>query len=270
MNARLSLASTNAPGGAATSSATASAEDPNRRLAGLLLELARCINPEMAATLPPPPQVDPRMEAMRDVLMQREKEALARLQKKIDDPREFAEAIGAVLPAAFTVAAGQDGQLAQVLAPTVERATQASIRKNPGTMVDILYPVMGPAIRKAIAETLEGTLQSLNQAIKYSLSWRGLKWRIEAWRSGSSFADVVLRHTAVFQVDHLFLAENDVVNRVPGAPDGLKRRFRVPDDGFVEGGRRFGVDDPDAGLLEDQRQGVGEEDVAEDARFDEF
>lgn len=203
MNARLSLASTNAPGGAATSSS--SAEDPNRRLAGLLLELARCVNPEMAATLPPPPQVDPRMEAMRDVLMQREKEALTRLQKKIDDPREFADAIGAVLPAAFMVAAEQDEQLAQVIAPTVERATQASIRKNPRTMVDILYPVMGPAIRKAIAETLEGTLQSLNQAIKYSLSWRGLKWRIEAWRSGSSFADVVLRHTAVFQVDHLFL-----------------------------------------------------------------
>ncbi|MGR4871486.1 OmpA family protein [Variovorax sp. LARHSF232] len=204
MNARLSLASTNAPGGAAAS-ATSSDEDPNRRLAGLLLELARCVNPEMAATLPPPPQVDPRMEAMRDVLMQREKEALTRLQKKIDDPREFADAVGAVLPAAFTVAAEQDERLAQVIAPTVERATQASIRKNPGTMVDILYPVMGPAIRKAIAETLEGTLQSLNQAIKYSLSWRGLKWRIEAWRSGSSFADVVLRHTAVFQVDHLFL-----------------------------------------------------------------
>lgn len=72
-------------------------------------------------------------------------------------------------------------------------------------MVDILYPVMGPAIRKAIAETLEGKLQSLNQALKYSLSWRGLKWRLEAWRSGSAFADVVLRHTAVFRVEHLFL-----------------------------------------------------------------
>ena len=64
---------------------------------------------------------------------------------------------------------------------------------------------MGPAIRKAIAETLDGTLQSLNQALKHSLSWRGLKWRIEAWRSGSTFADVVLRHTAVFRVEHLFL-----------------------------------------------------------------
>lgn len=198
MNARLSLTTTSAPG-------SASDEDPNSRLAGLLLELARCVDPDVAATLPRRLDTDPRLEAMRGVLLEREQVALARLQRKFDDPQEFADAVSAVLPAAFTLAAAQGERLGHVLAPTVERATQASIRKNPGTMVDILYPVMGPAIRKAIAETLDGTLQSLNQSLKYSLSWRGLKWRIEAWRSGSTFADVVLRHTAVFRVEHLFL-----------------------------------------------------------------
>jgi OOP family OmpA-OmpF porin len=198
VNARLSLAATSTP-------ATEAPENPQRRLAGLLLELARCVNPEVVATIPSRLEADPRMEAMRDVLLEREQVALARLQKKFDDPEEFADAVAAVLPAAFTLAAEQDDRLGHVIAPTVERATQASIRKNPSTMVDILYPVMGPAIRKAIAETLDGTLQSLNQAIKYSLSWRGLKWRIEAWRTGSTFAEVVLRHTAVFRVEHLFL-----------------------------------------------------------------
>ncbi|VTU23542.1 Outer membrane protein ArfA [Variovorax sp. PBS-H4] len=197
MTARLPLAATLGPG-------DASEESPNQRLAGLLLELARCVDPTVVATLPPRPAIDPRLEAMRDMLLEREQVALARLQRKFDDPKEFADAVGAVLPAAFELAA-QDARLGQVLAPTVERATQASIRKNPETMVDILYPVMGPAIRKAIAETLEGKLQSLNQALKHSLSWRGLKWRLEAWRSGSAFADVVLRHTAVFRVEHLFL-----------------------------------------------------------------
>ncbi|HJS03059.1 MAG TPA: OmpA family protein [Variovorax sp.] len=196
MTARLPLAATRGP----------PEEDPNRRLAGLLLELARCVNPDVVVPLPVPPRpaADPRMEALRDVLLEREQVALARLQRKFDDPREFADAVGAVLPAAFELAA-QDERLGQVIAPTVEKATQASIRKNPDTMVDILYPVMGPAIRKAIAETLEGKLQSLNQALKHSLSWRGIKWRLEAWRSGSAFADVVLKHTAVFRVEHLFL-----------------------------------------------------------------
>lgn len=199
MNARLSLAATRAPGGA-------SEEDPNARLAALLLELARCVDPSVAATLPPSRlEDDPRLEAMRGVLLERDRVALARLQQKFDDPRELADAVGSVLPAAFTLAATQGERLGLAIAPAVERATQASIQKNPGTMVDILYPVMGPAIRKAIAETLEGSLQSLNLALKHSLSWRGLKWRIEAWRTGSTFGDVVLKHTAVFRVEHLFL-----------------------------------------------------------------
>ncbi|GAA4348922.1 hypothetical protein GCM10023165_35170 [Variovorax defluvii] len=199
MNARLSLPAANEPGHLPQG-------ESRDRLAELLLELARCIDPSVVATLPPRRlDIDPRLEAMRDVLMEREQAALARLEKKLDDPKEFAEAVSGVLPAAFARASAQHDELGQALAPSVERAAQASIRKNPRTMVDILYPVMGPAIRKAIAETLDGTLQSLNQALRYSLSWRGLKWRIEAWRSGSTFADVVLRHTAVFRVEHLFL-----------------------------------------------------------------
>lgn len=197
MNARLSPVATRAPGDAAGE------DDPNRRLAGLLLELARCVDPSVAAGIPGRLDADPRMEAMRDMLLEPEQVALARLQQKIDDPGEFADAVGQVLPAAFSLAPQED--LGHSIAPTVERATQASIQKNPGTMVDILYPVMGPAIRKAIAETLEGTFQSLNQALKHSLSWHGLKWRVEAWRTGSTFADVVLKHTAEFRVEHLFL-----------------------------------------------------------------
>jgi len=195
--AKLSLAATNPSAGAGE-------EDPGRRLAGLLLELARCVNPSVAQAHPSRLEADPRMEALRDVLLEREQLAIARLQQRFDDPSEFADAVAAVLPAAFDLAA-RDQRLGQAIAPALEQATQASIRKSPGRMVDILYPVMGPAIRKAIAEALDGSIQSLNQALKQSLSWRGLKWRIEAWRSGSSFADVVLQHTAVFRVEHLFL-----------------------------------------------------------------
>jgi outer membrane protein OmpA-like peptidoglycan-associated protein len=198
VNARLSLAATHAPG-------EPSDEEQKARLAALLLELARCVDPSVAATLPSRLEADPRLDAMRRVLLERERVALAQLQEKFDDPKQLADAVVSVLPAAFALAAAQDDRLGLAISPTVERATQASIQKNPGTMVDILYPVMGPAIRKAIAETLEGSLQSLNLALKHSLSWRGLKWRIEAWRTGSTFADVVLKHTAVFRVEHLFL-----------------------------------------------------------------
>ena len=95
--------------------------------------------------------------------------------------------------------------MGHVLAPIMEKAAESSIRSDPTTLVNILYPTIVPAIRKSIGETIDETFQRLNQTLKYSLTWRGLKWRWEAWRTGRSFAEVVLKHTLVYQVEHVFL-----------------------------------------------------------------
>jgi len=175
------------------------------RLADLLVEVARCADKDVAALLPSRFERDLKLDALRSVLMEQEQTALALLQQKFDDPQQFAEAVSTVLAEAFALSEARSQQLSKTLAPTLERAAQESIRKDPSTLVGILYPLMGPAIRKSIAESLDGTLQKLNQAFKHSFSWRGLKWRLEAFRTGSSFADVVLNHTVEFRVDHVFL-----------------------------------------------------------------
>ncbi len=95
--------------------------------------------------------------------------------------------------------------MGHVLAPVMERAAESSIRNDPKTLVNILYPTIVPAIRKSIGETIDEMFQRVNQALKYSLTWRGLKWRWEAWRTGRPFAEVVLKHTLVYQVEHVFL-----------------------------------------------------------------
>jgi OOP family OmpA-OmpF porin len=184
----------------------------SRRLADLLIEVARSLDRDIAVALPRI-EGDTKLEALRSVILEKDRAALAALKHKFEDPSEFAEAISAVLASAFALAAARDEHLAKVLAPTLERATQASIRKNPDNLVGILYPLMGPAIRKSIAENLDGTLQRLNQAFKHSFSWQGLKWRLEALRTGSSFADVVLKHTVQFRVEHIFL-----IHRRTGLP----------------------------------------------------
>ena len=175
-----------------------------KRLAVLLFEVARSLDHDLATALPRL-EGDPKLEALRSLILEEDRAAIAKLQQKFDDPRQFAEAISSVLADAFTLAGARDEQLAKALAPILELATQASIRKNPGTLVGILYPLMGSVVRKSIAESLDGTLQRLNQAFKHSFSLQGLKWRLEALRSGSSFADVVLKHTVQFRVEHVFL-----------------------------------------------------------------
>lgn len=182
-----------------------SPETDRKLLAALLIELARSLNQDLAAKVPSQLAADPRLEEMRHILFSRERVLLERLQQQLDDPEQLALSISQVLPQAFGQAVRRDERLGQMLAPTIEAAAQSSIRKNPRTLTDILYPLMGPAIRKSIAESLDETIQSLNAALKHMFSWQGLKWRIEAWRTGTSFAEVVLKHTLVYRVEHVFL-----------------------------------------------------------------
>jgi OOP family OmpA-OmpF porin len=175
------------------------------RLADLLLEVARSVNRDVAVALPSRLGDDPRLEALRSVLLEQDRAAFAALRQKVEDPAQLAEIVSAVLASAVALAEARDQRLETVLTPAMERAVRGAIHKDPDTVVGVVYPLVGPAIRKSITETLDGTLQSLNQALKHSLSWRGLRWRLEAYRSGSSFADVVLKHTMVFRVEHLFL-----------------------------------------------------------------
>ncbi len=175
-----------------------------KALASLLVEIARSLKPEVRPEQNGVRPGDLQLEQLRTLLVGREIETLSRLTGLVDDPERLAAAIGRVLPTAIAQATS-DARMGHVLAPVMEKAAESSIQTNPGTLVNILYPMIVPAIRKSIGETIDETFQRLNQTLKYSLTWRGLKWRWEAWRTGSSFAEVVLKHTLVYQVEHVFL-----------------------------------------------------------------
>jgi outer membrane protein OmpA-like peptidoglycan-associated protein len=172
-----------------------------KALAGLLVDLARAVEPgteQPDGTAP----FDPRLEELRRLILGREIDLLERLRQVIEDPERLGVAVGRALP---TAVANSDTRLGHVLAPALERATETSIRNDPRILVDILQPVIGPAIRKSVGDTLDNSFQQLNESLRQSLSWRGLRWRIEAWRTGKPFAEVVLNHSLVYQVEHVFL-----------------------------------------------------------------
>ena len=58
----------------------------------------------------------------------------------------------------------------RALTPSLERAITASVRRNPRPLADALFPVMGPAIRKAVAHGLAGMVESFNRTLELSLS----------------------------------------------------------------------------------------------------
>jgi OOP family OmpA-OmpF porin len=134
---------------------------------------------------------------------------VSRLKQLLDDPRLHAREVSGILPDAIVLRSGQDARLATALAPTVEEVLKASVKRDPKTLVNAIFPVMGPAIRKAIFETVKRMIQSFDQIIGRSFSWQGLKWRIEAFRTGTSFGEVALRHSLLYQVEQVFLIHKE-------------------------------------------------------------
>ena len=102
-----------------------------------------------------------------------------------------------------------DAALVRALTPTVELAIRQSVRRDPQPLADAIFPVIGPAIRKAIASAIGGLIESMNQAADLAFSLDAVRWRIEAWRSGRSFGEVVIAHRLRYSVEQLFLIQRD-------------------------------------------------------------
>jgi OOP family OmpA-OmpF porin len=145
------------------------------------------------------------LNELRSLLLAREHEQLGRLQERLDNPELFAGEISSVLPEAILLRLTEDRRLTTVLTPAVEHILKTSVERDPRILVNALFPVIGPAIRKAIAETFKKMIQSLNQTLERSFSWQGLKWRMEARRTGKSIAEVVILHSLLYQVEQVFL-----------------------------------------------------------------
>jgi len=145
------------------------------------------------------------MAELRSLLLGPAEKQLAEVHTRLTDPRRQMEEVSRVLPAAISVRSRQDHDLTDALAPTVAAALHQSIRKDPQPLADAIFPIIGPAIRKAIATALNGMVQSLNQTMAHSLSIQGMKWRLEALRTGKSFAEVVMLKTLLYRVEQVFL-----------------------------------------------------------------
>lgn len=155
------------------------------------------------------PQAEENLVELRRLLLGPWQAEVDRLKHRLDDPGLHAGEVSAVLPAAVILSSSHEGKLAEALTPTVEEILKVSVRRDPKTLVDALFPVMGPAIRKAIFETVKRMIQSFDQIIGQSFSWRGLKWRIEAFRTGKSFGEVVLLHSLLYRVEQVFLIHKE-------------------------------------------------------------
>lgn len=141
---------------------------------------------------------------LRSLIIGPEQRELLALQAHVLDPSVQTRDVSRVLPDAIAIRA-RDPQLMRALAPSIEHAVTESVRRDPRPLADALFPVIGPAIRKAIAHTLATMVESLNRTVEHSFSWRALQWRWTAFRTGKPFAEIVLLNTLEYRVQQVFL-----------------------------------------------------------------
>ena len=199
---------------------------------------------------PPRPDIDAIPELRRLLLGRRRADVLDELAKGVAD--QDAESVSEVLPDAVRLRTGKDSDLADALSPTIEQGLTTSVQRNPKPVADAIFPIIFPAIRRAIQHAMASSMQSINQSLNYGVSIKALKWRVEGWRSGLSFGEVVLKHTLRYRVEQVLLVhretglllEHVVAPEVEAADPDLVSAMLTAIGSFVEDS--FQVDDEDA------------------------
>src|SRR5271157_4058420 len=146
---------------------------------------------------------------LRALLLGQQMIELQALQKRLDDPEVRAEELSQILGRAVVLSVKRDGGLQRSFYPIVEQALKISINKNPGLLATSLAPIIGDAVRKAVANALRGMTESINYMLERSLSWESLKWRLEARRTGRSLGDIALARSLRYKVQQVFLIQRE-------------------------------------------------------------
>jgi OOP family OmpA-OmpF porin len=160
------------------------------------------------------------LSELRELLFGVEQRQIDELRRRLDTTELTPEELAEKLPQAIVQRASRDRQLAIALAPTVENAISESVRRNPHEIATAIFPVLGPSIRKAIAETMAGLVNTINRAIEHSFSPQGIRWRVESWRTGVPFAQIVMRHSLVYRVEQVFLVHAETGLLLAHVPEG--------------------------------------------------
>ena len=145
------------------------------------------------------------LSELRRIITGLDEEDLSRLNNLIKDPDAFSDHIMNFLPLSIKKLISSNQISLNDIVPFIEQAIQTSIESNPQKFANILYPVMMPAIRKAVAEDIKRMLDTISSTVDNSFSLKRIGWRFQSVFSGKSYGEIVLSHAYVYRVREVFL-----------------------------------------------------------------
>ena len=149
---------------------------------------------------------DSEIETLRQLILG---DSIERVVEKTLESPLHSEAVSRVLPKALARASTEENELARAIRPIIESAIKESVQTDEKILAEHLFPVIGPSTRKSISAAIGQLVQSLNQTLEYSVSPKSIGWRVEAFRTGKTFAEVVMIRTLAFQVEQVLLIHKE-------------------------------------------------------------
>ena len=125
---------------------------------------------------------------------------------------ESREMVADVLSEALHDREKKDGSVQRIIQPIIAKSVEKSLINQRKDFIDYLYPLVGSLVRKAVSVFFTDFIEKTNEIIENSITAKGIKWRVNAWRSGISFSEYVASQTFVFKVEQVFLIHKDTGN----------------------------------------------------------
>jgi hypothetical protein len=145
------------------------------------------------------------LKELKQLLFDDEQRRLDELKEHLCNPQRRAQDIADSLPDSISISRAKGPELTRSLQEPVTECVKKAARENTQFFADALFPVIMPAIRRAITDALRSFVQTLKYTLEQALSPKSLGWRLEALRSGVPYPEVVLRHTLIYRVEQVFL-----------------------------------------------------------------
>ena len=136
-------------------------------------------------------------------------EELDDIKKRLDAAKLDPERLALMLPEVLELSSTEKGGFTQQVQTHFTTSTLKSVEEDPQRFAEVLYPALVPAIRMMIINSVRSLTRRINTAIESTTTLQGLKWRFEAFRSGESYSQVVMRKTLEYRVEQIFLIKPD-------------------------------------------------------------
>jgi len=149
------------------------------------------------------------IDQLRQIIVGENADILDELKQRIESVEKRTKDVAEVLPAAIDERIKADNHLVDSFKEPVALSLKQAIQAEPDTYGEILYPVMAPSIRRAIAQAISSMMVSINRTIESATSAQGIALRLESIRTGVPYAQLMLQRTVLFRVEHIYLIDRE-------------------------------------------------------------